>query len=320
MKPWKQFVQNRVDNILKLTDRNQWKFCPGSLNPADIPSRGIRGSSLPGNQVWWHGPYFLSEPCSAWPNSITNEGQNNEDPAKEIVKSPLNVTFALTLGVCHDIKLADLIDINRFSSIDRVLRVFSWVRRFIENCKKGTNDHQSELEATESEKVLIRVLQTENFAREISYLSNISKNKDRKPPLLVSQFNLFIDKEGLLRTRTRINNASVSIESQEPILLPSKSLFSELIIKKYHDLVFHNGTRDTLNPIRQKYWILRGPETVKKLVRRCVTCKKIEGVFFKTVPAHTLPEIRVDNTSPFINTGVDFARPLYVTDPKTKET
>ena len=323
VKPWKQFVQNRVDNILKLTDRNQWKFCPGSLNPADIPSRGIRGSSLPGNQVWWHGPNFLSGPCSAWPNSITTEGQNNEDAAKEIVKSPLNVTFALTLGVCHEIKLADLIDINRFSSIDRVLRVFSWVRRFIENCKKGTNDHQSELEATEileSEKVLIRVLQTENFAREISYLSNINKNKDRKPPLLVSQFNLFIDKEGLLRTRTRINNASVSIESREPILLPSKSLFSELIIKKYHDLVFHNGTRDTLNAIRQKYWILRGRETVKKLVRRCVTCKKIEGVFFKTVPAHTLPEIRVDNGPPFINTGVDFAGPLYVTDPKTKET
>ena len=34
---WKQYVRHRVDEIHRLTDKNAWKHCPGSLNPADLP-------------------------------------------------------------------------------------------------------------------------------------------------------------------------------------------------------------------------------------------------------------------------------------------
>ena len=33
---WKQYVQHRVDEIRRISDKNTWKFCPGSDNPADI--------------------------------------------------------------------------------------------------------------------------------------------------------------------------------------------------------------------------------------------------------------------------------------------
>ena len=42
-KVWKQYVQNRVDQILKLSSKEEWHFCPGPLNPADFPSRGRVG-------------------------------------------------------------------------------------------------------------------------------------------------------------------------------------------------------------------------------------------------------------------------------------
>ena len=47
-RPWRQYVllQHTVDAIRKLTDKDKWRFCPGNMNPADIPSRGCSGKDL----------------------------------------------------------------------------------------------------------------------------------------------------------------------------------------------------------------------------------------------------------------------------------
>jgi len=41
-RPWKTYVQGRVNEICKLMDRDSWRFCPGKENPADIPSRSCQ--------------------------------------------------------------------------------------------------------------------------------------------------------------------------------------------------------------------------------------------------------------------------------------
>lgn len=60
-KEWKQFVENRVTTIRKLTTVSSWFHCPGSTNPADIPSRGMGISDLSRTQHWLSGPEWLSE-------------------------------------------------------------------------------------------------------------------------------------------------------------------------------------------------------------------------------------------------------------------
>lgn len=151
----------------------------------------------------------------------------------------------------------------------------------------------------------------EQFGKELSFLDGARAPTDCKPLLLVSQFNLFVDEHRILRARSRIKNANVEPGCIEPILLLSRHYYSDLVIQEYHNKVFHNGVCDTLNAIRQRYWVLPGRESVKKLVQRCVICKKLKGIFFKPVSGHDLPTSRVDDGPPFINTGVDFAAPLH---------
>ncbi len=58
VKPWTQYVRHRVSNILTVSEREQWYYCPGPENPADLPSRG-KHANLAGNRLWWEGPEFL---------------------------------------------------------------------------------------------------------------------------------------------------------------------------------------------------------------------------------------------------------------------
>ena len=68
----------------------------------------------------------------------------------------------------------------------------------------------------------------------------------------------------------------------------------------------------TLSTVRQRFWILRGRESVKQVLRDCITCKRLQGKPFKPATATELPEFRVDQGPPFVNTGLDFAGPLMV--------
>ena len=60
-KQFKQFVQNRVENIRSLWSKNHWRYCPSELNPSDTASRGSKAFDLVSNDLWWKGAPFLEK-------------------------------------------------------------------------------------------------------------------------------------------------------------------------------------------------------------------------------------------------------------------
>ena len=60
-KPRKVFVQNRVSSILQLTSPEQWHHVRGSMNPADLGTRGKTLQATEQSKLWWNGPAFLTE-------------------------------------------------------------------------------------------------------------------------------------------------------------------------------------------------------------------------------------------------------------------
>ena len=325
-KPWKQFVRNRVQQINRLTDKSQWRHCPGVQNPADLPSRGLGGKDLAQNRLWWEGPEFLKLPASEWPDNMVNNCSEEYEAYREVVKNPPEVTYTLAVkGSNNDIHVGKVLEMNRFSNKARLLRVVAYVLRFISNIRKsikGLENSTDELtveEIIEAEKLVIRSVQEEVFVDEISYLKHAPARKQVRPPTLVSQFNLFIDKDGIVRAKSRLKHASLSLDTVQPILLPTRHWYSTLIVKEYHEKVFHNGVRETLCALRSRYWILRGREVVKRLLKTCILCRRLEGLPYSTIPCLDLPKYRVDDGPPFSNIGLDFAGPLYVSQNKSKQ-
>ena len=299
-KPWTQYVRHRVTKTLKLSDRSQWFFCPGQVNPADLPSRGIYGKNLATNSFWC--PEFLQSDQGEWPKAPTKSDlEENNTALKERLKNEPLITHAmLTKEKENPVQIDKSIDLSRFKNKGKLLRSIAWVIRFVENLKRKVSDKEtitenqvSTDEVEKAENILIRSIQLEAFSKEISYLQANSAGKNNaKPPIYVNQFNLFIDEENVLRC--------------------TRNLYSELFIKDSHEKAFHNGVRETLNSLRQRYWVLRGRESVRRITKECTLCKKLEGLPYNSVFSKDLPSFRVDDSPPFCHVGIDFAGPLIV--------
>ena len=86
-----------------------------------------------------------------------------------------------------------------------------------------------------------------------------------------------------------------------------------------HERAQHSWLNHTLTHVRQHYWIPQARQFIKKLLRHCVTCRKVNGKRYKAPDPPPLPTIRLVDSHPFTVTGVDFAGALYVKTPTAQE-
>ena len=309
-----------MQEIRELTDTESWRHCPGPLNPADLPSRGCSGKDLAHDEKWWNGPDFLQLPSEQWPIDPQPTQRDAEVAYTEVIKQPPIVTHSLANhsnpSTDVPVQLEKVIDPQRYSKKIQLLRVTALVIRFIRRIRNQPCAMSTELNADEiieAEKLWVRGIQTTAFAEEIECMRTARTN------VRVKQLSLFFDDDQIIRCDGRISNSTLPDDAKRPMLLPPKHQFTKLIIRECHELVHHDGIRETLNCVRGKYWVLRGRESVKGVVRRCVTCKRFEGKPFAPAKEPALPSSRVSEDPPFTNTGIDFAGPLYATTSQEPE-
>ena len=85
-----------------------------------------------------------------------------------------------------------------------------------------------------------------------------------------------------------------------------------LIIHEAHLKTKHGGVKDTLSEISSQYWLIQGRQVVKYLIRRCVSCQRLESKPFPKQVANDLPASRVTCSFAFESTGVNYFGPIYV--------
>ncbi len=123
---------------------------------------------------------------------------------------------------------------------------------------------------------------------------------------------VFEDENNIYRAGDRVENAPLPYTTKFPVLLPKHHHITELVVRKDHEIVNHNGIRETLTQTRSEYWIPKGRQLVKSLLKKCVTCKKLQGKSYVSPDSPPLPSYRVSDKPAFTHIGVDFAGPLLV--------
>ena len=212
--------------------------------------------------------------------------------------------------------LSEVINIRNYNSLNKLLRVTAWVMRFISNLKKKTEERRQEQLNN------IRVLAEELWwlsAEEI-YQAKLLWIKDAQKTAMNHKnfkdwkvsLNLFTDEKNLLRCRGRLEHAPIPYEAKYPLLLTTDAYLTTLVVLDSHNMVAHNRTRQTLNHIRQTFWIPKGRSFVRKVIKPCWLCKYFEGKAYRYPNPPSLPKSRLNNDRAFNVIGIDYAGPLFV--------
>ncbi|KAI5635393.1 hypothetical protein NE865_05407 [Phthorimaea operculella] len=155
------FVANRVSQITGSETPLVWRHVPGEWNPADCASRGCRAPDLVSHPLWW-GPQWLTESPQEWPFNECRAPLGPPDRGLrvnvgQLVPKP-NPAFLL----------------ERYSSLDKLLGVTGWIKRFVNNCRKPQAERNftpvlSPAERNAALCSLVRVVQAEHFEEECAF-------------------------------------------------------------------------------------------------------------------------------------------------------
>ena len=83
-----------------------------------------------------------------------------------------------------------------------------------------------------------------------------------------------------------------------------------LLVLRFHKSLKHISVKQTLT--EQKYWILRGRNFVRKIVKNCTICKRYEGPPFQYPATPSLTKLRLNDTHAFHTVGIDNFGPLFI--------
>eukprot|EP00794_Sanderia_malayensis_P010622 gene10622-biopygen7761 len=274
---YKQFVRTRINQILEANIT--WKYCSTEIKPADLGTRGTTQEKLQESLNWWRGPEWLTKQQEQ-PIHFLSLAEEEEKQQKTAITMTTEIN---SIGSC--------IDVNRCNNATKLFRVTAWVLRFIKNARRASRKSSKVLEAEEIEAA-------ENvWMKECQQLY---------PPSEVQ------------KTGTENGQEPVQIlqEDEQPVYLPKQHQLAKLLINDAHKRVMHMGVASTLAELRSRYWLPKGRQTVKMLIKLCQRCKRSYAKSFNEQKTVNLPEFRTRPGHAFQTTGVDFAGPFYVRDGK----
>ena len=145
--------------------------------------------------------------------------------------------------------------------------------------------------------------QANAFPKEIKCLENNCK-KLPKNSCLRSLNPFLID--GVLRVGGRLHFSDVSYVVKHPIIFSKYSSALSAFLLFVHKKVGHLGRESMLSFIREKYFLIKANSLVRKIIKSCIICRKVQGKNLSQQMSD-LPSARIVGDTPaFTHVGVDY--------------
>ena len=284
------FIMNRlraIDELCKVCPVT-FNFVEGFNNPADCLTRPFSHKQLLKTN-YFSGPEFLkskenvkSDFSLLIPNPLA---RNIDEVPEDEASTNLNCYVGNNISKCEDnvsVELGHLVLMDKFSSFHTLVMVHRYILRFINNIKirlaeKNKLTHLKRYDYSKDNLYAIacnNILLTEqriHFPEVFEYFQNEHRGVQTMPNL-VGQLNLFQSKDYLLRVKSKFHMPE---QCKYPILLPKHSKITKLIIKDLHERYSHAGIYTLLKELRRTFWITHYYSTVRKVIRECVVCKRL---------------------------------------------
>ncbi|XP_055615046.1 uncharacterized protein LOC129761354 [Toxorhynchites rutilus septentrionalis] len=287
---YRQFVAFRVDEILSLTNINEWHWVPTKVYVADEATKWGKGPSCKVDSRWFQGPEFHKQ--TDWTMVPENGTDESHKELREVY-------------MCSHYIRKSVIDPERFSRFERMVRSVAYVHHFVDllRSSKGSESMgtvgKTSAEIQRAENTLWLIAQSEAFPDEVAVLrQNFGRNDTGQKQLEVSS-NLakqppFVDEHGVLRVGSRVADATVlAYDTKFPIILPRNHRITDLLLDFYHRKYGHANDETIVNEVRQKFHVSQLRVKVRLTRKRYMWCR-----VYKTMPAAPkmglLPAIRLE--------------------------
>lgn len=222
----------------------------------------------------------------------------------ELEERPARITSAPATTV------PALMYIARFRSVLKLHRTTVRVQRYVHNSKYVTK-RVGPLKAEEVQIAHVFWIKSVQRSTFLAELIALKRNVQVKADSPIRDLSPFIDGEGILRVGGRLQFSGGTFDERHPVILPTGYYYCELLVREAHARLVHAGVKDTLVQLRERFWIIRARQLVKKIIHRCVICRKLQARPI-TQPSAPLPADRVTESQTFEVVGVDFAGPLIL--------
>lgn len=288
------FAANRLGEIQRATNDDEWSWLSGKLNISDLTTRGCSVEELLNNNEWIYGPEFLKKPVSEWPVK-----QSTSVISIPELKAKTHV--AMTANAISPESLAKRIDATRFSKWLLLKHTTARVLKLYKRFKFHGSKNDTELlpiDLEEGEFFWIKEAQ-----RDI--LKNLSTARFVK-------LNPTVNERGIVVVGGRTERWMQSTwNKQEFILLPKDHHISTLILRHMHKIAAHPGVASTIARVRSKYWIIGISRLARSMVNKCVTCIA-KAQYFASQQMSPLPIERIKPSPPFCNVVLDYFGPYTI--------
>lgn len=205
-------------------------------------SRGIKVTQL--ENRWKQGPAFLQSSEDEWPQeaAVLEEELAQVNTERRKAENVFNLTVS---------KAEEEINVKKFSSWSRLVRVTARIKRLARKARDGRRDDVRDVSMDDPLKP------QELHEAEVFWIKEAQRSlNDRLTKGEFRSLSPFRDEDDVIRVGGRVSKAIVTYDCKHPVLLPHDHWISLLITRNAHQFG-HNGVATTTAKTRRKYWIIR---------------------------------------------------------------